>query len=103
MPITFVALNETDTDEVVDFLVSNSFPFHVQPAAQEQEARAKVSAGRFWNDDTQGYWINDDARRVGMVALEDLQDEDSPVFDLRLAEDQRGNGLGLKSFARCVT
>ena len=96
MPITFAVLNENDTEEVVDFLVSNSFPFHVQPAAQEQDVRAKVAAGRFWNEDTQGYWINDDGRRVGMVALEDLQDEDSPVFDLRLGEDQRGNGLGLK-------
>lgn len=96
MPITFVALKEADTEEIVDFLVSNSFPFHVQPAVQERDVRAKISAGRFWNEDTQGYWITDDGCRVGMVALEDLQEDDCPVFDLRLAEEQRGKGLGVK-------
>lgn len=31
-----------------------------------------------------------------MVVLEDLQDDESPMFDLRLAESQRGQGIGVK-------
>ncbi|WP_404289524.1 GNAT family N-acetyltransferase [Glutamicibacter arilaitensis] len=96
MSITFAAMDESDTEEVISFLVSNPFPFHVHPAPVDQDVREKIAKGRYWNEDTQGYWISENGRRIGMVSLEDLQEDNSPMFDLRLSENQRGRGRGVK-------
>ena len=37
-----------------------------------------------------------DDHRIGVAALEDLQEDDSPLFDLRLGETQRGKGVGVQ-------
>lgn len=95
MSITFVALTPNDTDDLVSFLTSNRFPFHVQAAPQSADTWGRIAKGHFWNEDTQGYWVVKDELRIGMATLEDLQD-DSPLFDLRLHESQRGKGVGVE-------
>ncbi|WP_341394329.1 GNAT family N-acetyltransferase [Arthrobacter sp. G119Y2] len=97
MPITFspMANSEQDSRDLVEFLTSNRFPFHVRARHSEESARESVASGRFWSEESLGYWINDGASRIGLVVLEDL-DEDTPMFDLRLAEEFRGKGLGPK-------
>ncbi len=95
MSIEFIPMTPADTEEVVRFLVANRFPFHVQAAPQADEVRTNIEKGRFWNPDTQGYWVVKDGKQIGMAALEDLQDEGSPLFDLRLDEAHRGKGIGL--------
>lgn len=40
--------------------------------------------------------MNLPGRRIGIVALEDLEEDDSPLFDLRLDQEHRGQGLGLE-------
>lgn len=95
MPVDFLPMSASDTDDVVAFLTTNRFPFHVQPAPQAGSVREGVESGRFWNPDSQGYWILRDGRRLGMAALEDLRDA-APLFDLRLGEAHRGKGLGVE-------
>ncbi|MHA7304914.1 GNAT family N-acetyltransferase [Arthrobacter sp. TMN-49] len=96
MSITFVPMTPADTEDLVGFLTSNRFPFHVQAAPQAADTRTKIENGHFWNEDTQGYWVVKEELRIGMAALEDLQDDDSPLFDLRLDETQRGKGVGVE-------
>lgn len=96
MSITFVPMAPSDTEDLIDFLTSNRFPFHVQAAPQAADIRSKIENGRFWNEDTQGYWVLRNGQRIGLAALEDLQEDDSPLFDLRLAETQRGKGVGVE-------
>ncbi|MHA7262292.1 GNAT family N-acetyltransferase [Arthrobacter sp. TMN-37] len=93
MHITFRAMGPADADAVVDFLTSNSFPFHVRSSPTGDDVRPVAREGRFWSGDAQGYWIEEAGRSIGMVVLEDLAD-DAPLFDLRLAEDHRGRGAG---------
>lgn len=95
MPVNFLPMSPADTEDVTAFLSSNRFPFHVQSAPRAQAVRAGVESGRFWNADTQGYWVLRDGQRLGMAVLEDLQ-EASPLFDLRLDETHRGKGLGVE-------
>ena len=92
MTIAFRRMTAGDTDAVVSFLSSNTFPFHVNPAPTAAQARARAENGDFWSDEAQGYWIQDGDERLGLVVLEDLGDE-NPVFDLRLGEAYRGKGL----------
>lgn len=88
----------SDAEALVAFLGSNEFPFHVVPRPTESEARAVVDGGRFWSDDSLGFWIEIDGERAGVVVLEELADVaagGSPLFDLRLAATHRGRGLGV--------
>lgn len=93
MNILFTLMRPEDSDDIVGFLTGNSFPFHVQRNWTEPEVRETVESGRYWNNESQGFWIVGDDESLGMVVLEDLED-DTPMFDLRLAENHRGQGLG---------
>lgn len=94
MTITFRRMTAGDTDAVTSFLTDNTFPFHVSPAPTREQARDRVQQGHFWSAASQGYWIQDGWQDLGLVVLEDLEDE-NPVFDLRLAEQYRGQGRGV--------
>ncbi len=86
-----------DVEAIVSFLASNSYPFHVRQSVSEADARARVSSGAYWSQESIGHWVEVDGVRVGIVVLEDVEDiEDggAPLFDLRLAEAVRGRGLG---------
>ncbi|MFZ3414641.1 GNAT family N-acetyltransferase [Arthrobacter sp. 3Tela_A] len=96
MAISFVPLVESasESQAVVQFLTSNRFPFHVRPEHSAESARKLVDGGRFWSEESIGFWIQDGAERIGLVVLDDLE-EDTPMFDLRLAEEFRGRRLGV--------
>ena len=95
MVINFRPMTESaaEAEAIVQFLTSNSFPFHVTAQHTAESARQAVDSGRFWSEESVGYWILAEAETVGMVVLDDLE-EDTPMFDLRLAEACRGRGLG---------
>lgn len=91
---------DNDVDALVAFLTGNEFPYHVQPRLTEEDARATIAGGRFWSDDSAGFWIVADGERIGVAVLDDLEDAaegGAPLFDLRLAEPFRGRGLGVPS------
>ncbi|MFJ6418352.1 GNAT family N-acetyltransferase [Paeniglutamicibacter sp. NPDC091659] len=94
MSITFVPMEPADTEDLIGFLTTNRFPFHVQATPQAADIRTKIENGHYWNEDTQGYWAVKDQHHIGMAALQDLIEDDAPLFDLRLDEAQRGKGLG---------
>ncbi|MER2133906.1 MAG: GNAT family protein [Arthrobacter sp.] len=96
MTISFVPMAESAVESraLVQFLTANRFPFHVRPAHSEESARELVEEGRFWSEESIGFWIDNGPERIGLVVLDDLA-EDTPMFDLRLAEEFRGRGLGV--------
>ena len=95
MAISFLPLVESvsESQAVVQFLTSNRFPFHVRAEHSAESARKLVDEGRFWSDESIGFWIQDGPERIGLVVLDDLE-EDTPMFDLRLAEEFRGQAGG---------
>lgn len=101
MPVPSITFTEIDpprdADEIVAFLVRNSFPFHGRASYTEEQARKSVADGRFRSDDHLGFWIDVDGQRTGLVVLDDLEDVadgGNPVFDLRLADEFRGRAWG---------
>ncbi|NJC57830.1 GNAT family N-acetyltransferase [Brevibacterium marinum] len=92
-----------DRQSLIGFFTNNDFPFHVRseqwPVSQVEEM---IDSGAFRSDDNDTFWLHDDnLGTLGCVRLEDLAD-DTPVFDLRLATEYRGRGLGA-SCLRAVT
>lgn len=68
----------------------------VQGRRSVAEVDELISSGAFRSDEDDTYWIQHDGLgRIGYVRLEDFSDE-TPMFDLRLATEFRGRGLGLE-------
>lgn len=85
-----------DFERLVDFLCANRWPFH----RITQPQTADVAQMEFANSEVTSYWAGSDGRDVGLIRLLDLDDlvEGSPLFDVRIAEADRGRGVG----AECV-
>ena len=96
MTISFLPIDVRSSGKAdfVEFMVRNSLPFHVHSHPSVEQISTAMDGGRYDGDDHASLWIDDDIRgRLGVVILEDLADG-GPMFDLRLAEIYRGQGLG---------
>lgn len=95
-PITFTRLDAAgdDREEVVAFMTSNTFPFHMRPNPTAAQVEEGIGEGVYRDEDNDSYWIEHaEHGRVGFFRFEDLSDA-APLFDFRLAEQFRGKGLG---------
>jgi RimJ/RimL family protein N-acetyltransferase len=92
MGVTFERVVEIDAGAIVTFLRGSDWPFHGVRRLSVAEAEAVSVA----SDTTASYWIRDAGLAVGLIRLLDLDDVDdgSPLFDLRIASEHRGRGLG---------
>jgi RimJ/RimL family protein N-acetyltransferase len=90
-----------DRDPVIEFLVANTWPFHVQRVhTVESAAMVEIES-----DSVATWWIHADDHRVGLVRaieLDDIEDGGGgcPLFDIRLAESARRHGIGTAATAR---
>ncbi|WP_114854709.1 GNAT family N-acetyltransferase [Brachybacterium sp. YJGR34] len=82
-----------DREAIVDFLSSQHFPFHGQPRPTRAQAERRIADGIFDPPEHQAFWVIAHGERSGLAVLDDLRD-DTVLFDLRLAETARGQGLG---------
>lgn len=96
LPVTLTRLDPTGTDreELVAFMTGHEFPFHVVPRPDRAQVEKLIAGGVYRDEDNDSFWADHDEHgRIGFLRLEDLT-EDAPLFDLRLAEQFRGRGLG---------
>ena len=89
-----LAPREADREDLLAFLTSNTFPFHVMSRRSREQVTAAIDDGAFDGPATQSFWLEHvEWGRIGLLRLEDLEDP-TPLLDLRLAEQFRGRGLG---------
>ena len=69
----------TDRAEVIAFLTSNTFPFHVRPRPTRAQIDEAINRGRWGGGDIETFWIDDEGRRIGVVRLDDLSDSTAMV------------------------
>jgi RimJ/RimL family protein N-acetyltransferase len=82
-----------DADRLVAFLTGDTWPFHGSPVVTADKATGWIEAGRYHSDDNRAFWIVVDGEDAGLIRLMDLGDS-TPLFDLRLRAQYRGQGLG---------
>ncbi|GAK06162.1 acetyltransferase, GNAT family [Geomicrobium sp. JCM 19037] len=85
-------IHNEDENEVITFLLASTWPFHRSVSSSDEEYR-KVFQSFYMNRNNQAFWIENDAEKVGLLVIEDIND-DIPFIDMRLAERFRGQGLG---------
>lgn len=84
-----------DRRRVIEFLRHDEWPFHGPSELASGDAIEK----RFSSDAIESFWITDDSETAGLIQLLDLDDigEGAPLFDLRIVEVRRGQGLGKRA------
>ena len=92
MGLTFERVVAADADTVVAFLCGSEWPFHRVRRLSVAEAEAVTVT----DATTDSFWMREAGVTVGLVRLLDLDDVDdgSPLFDLRIATEHRGRGVG---------
>lgn len=88
-----------DSDMIVNFLSDNDWPFHVNPKLSKDSVRKLIKEGYFNNSETECFLISYNSSIVGLIKIFDLDDIDDgyPMFDLRISNGFRGNGIGTKA------
>src|SRR4029450_11926907 len=76
---TFRPVTAADRDDLARFLGEHRWPFHVRDLD---------------GPSTRAWWLERDGRVAGLLKVEDLGSGWDPSWDLRIAEDHRGGGLG---------
>jgi RimJ/RimL family protein N-acetyltransferase len=95
--VSFIPVDDrgADRDALVSFLTGHRWPFHVVTEPKREDVEAAIDRGRYHDEDNAASWVDTSEHgRLGLVVLEDLTD-DTPVFDLRLAQEHRGHGYGV--------
>jgi RimJ/RimL family protein N-acetyltransferase len=92
---------ERDADTVAVFLSRHGWPFHTRSTLTIDEAR-QVKLGP--SEQVRSFWIKENKVPVGIVRVVDLEDADdgSVLFDLRIADQCRGRGIGRATVAWIV-
>lgn len=79
------------------FFTQSDWPFHFERRVDAGWVRERCESGYFFGPDTRSFWIFGDAEPpLGLARAFELG-ETTPLFDLRLAEQARGRGVGTLS------
>lgn len=94
--LTFVRIDPAvERADLITFMTGHQWPFHMNPQVSREQVEEALDSGAYRSDECDSYWIDHaDFGRIGFIRFEDLED-DTPVFDLRLAGEYRGKGLGV--------
>lgn len=86
-----------EQEQLIHFMTTNTWPFHGNSHPGRELIEKAIEEGGYESDEVKTFWVeNDEADKVGIVKIHDLQDE-IPLFDLRIADMSRGNGYGPKA------
>jgi RimJ/RimL family protein N-acetyltransferase len=101
MQLSFIPLAlPADQDLLIRWLTSESWPFHVNLHPTQAMVLNWIQSGIFTGPNHQTFWIRADASDpIGLIRLYDLDDVDDgyPLFDLRIQEAYRRQGIGQQS------
>lgn len=90
-----IQLFNQENEELVDFLCLNEWPFHSNPNLQKTAVKKAIENG-YYSNGRETFWIISGKQKVGLLIIDDIEDT-IPLFDLRISESARGQGIGAKS------
>ena len=94
-----IPFHSGEREELADFLIANIWEFHSGSGLTREMVVERVEKGFYGNAQTRTFWIVSDAgEKIGHIRIFDLSDDRSstgaPLFDIRIAADHRGKGVG---------
>ncbi|MBC7464856.1 MAG: GNAT family N-acetyltransferase [Bdellovibrio sp.] len=95
-----------DQSFLIQWLVAEEWPFHVNHRLTPEKVSAMISGGTFDGSNHQSFWIDAQFEgrhheRIGMIRLIDIDDigDGDPLFDIRIQSRYRGQGIGRQAVA----
>ncbi len=86
-----------EQEQLIHFMITNTWPYHGHSDPGRDIIEKAIEEGGYESDEVKTFWVEDeDKQKVGFVKIYDLQDE-IPLFDLRIADQSRGQGYGPKA------
>lgn len=106
MTITGINITEFEIQEkeiLVEFLSSGCWQFHSTPQIPKEKLLKQFESGYFTGSGQRTFLIKKsvDNLLIGVIRLFDLgestDDDETPLFDIKIKEEFRGNGTGKKA------
>ncbi|MEB7454815.1 GNAT family N-acetyltransferase [Lysinibacillus sphaericus] len=69
--------------------------YHTNQHIKEETVRAAFVEG-YYENDRETHWILENGKRIGIILIHDISDT-IPLFDIRLDENCRGKGYGVRA------
>ncbi len=93
MHLEYASFERSQGRALAEFLAGSTWPFHVDADLALEDAVARIESGEFDGPHDRTYWVTGQRHRVGVLHLQDL-DDDTPLFDIRIRQSDRGQGIG---------
>lgn len=99
MDIEISEFEVSEKERLIEFLSSGLWPFHSTPKITKEKLERQFSEGYFNGEGNRTFLILDsDKIIIGVIRLFDLgegkDDDETPLFDIKIKEDYRGKGIG---------
>lgn len=86
-----------EQEQLIHFMTTNTWPYDGYSHPGREIVVKAIEEGGYESDEVKVFWVEtNNAEKVGIVKIYDLQDE-IPLFDLRIADEHRGKGYGPKA------
>jgi RimJ/RimL family protein N-acetyltransferase len=101
MNISFAELKPEDSNELIDFLSAEEWPFHSTPLISKEKLTEQLKSGYFTGSGKRTFLIRDNEKLIGVIRLFDLGDDklddEPPLFDIKITNEYHSKGVGEKA------
>lgn len=98
--LTFQQFLPQEAELMVDWLLSDTWPYHTYPNLGRKQVREWVKSGKFMGEDKLTFWVILNGKEIiGMIRLFELLDPlpHAPQIDIRIRDPYRGKGFGKRA------
>lgn len=104
--ITLKEFQNQEQETLYKLLLENDWPFHSGSKITRATFDKRIESDFYNKPSVKTFLIKNEDRCVGMIRFFDLgeseQDDETPLFDLRIAEAHRGKGFGRLALKQAV-
>jgi RimJ/RimL family protein N-acetyltransferase len=93
--LQFIPESPDDTELLVSWLTTDTWPFHGSPTLTEEKVREMLADREDASKDLRVWVTLDEAVRIGRIVIQDLEDL-TAVANFRIRTPYRGRGIGLQ-------
>ncbi|MBE2217106.1 MAG: GNAT family N-acetyltransferase [Ignavibacteria bacterium] len=99
IPVVLLSeLKDSEIEDLISVLTSCTWPFHSTPVLEREKLLAQYKEGYFNGEGKRTFLIKYGIETVGVIRLFDLgenkEDDETPLFDIKIKSEYRGKGIG---------
>lgn len=104
--INFLELSGNNFEKICEILTSCKWPYHSTPVLVKEKLKTQYREGYFNSSGKRTFILQYENEDVGVIRLFDLgenkDDNETPLFDIKIKSEYRGRGLGKASVKKLV-